>query len=105
MLSQLRSFLAVIDEGSLNRAATRLRMSQPALSRQMQALEAEVGGRLLERSATGVSLTDAGHAFAAKTRALLADYDAALAEVAPACSRTKGGAAHRLSGLSRAEAS
>ena len=80
MLAQLRSFLAVIDEGSLNRAATRLRMSQPALSRQMQALEAEVGGRLLERSATGVSLTDAGHALAAKTRGLLADYDTALAE-------------------------
>ena len=80
MLVQLRSFLAVIDEGSLNRAAARLRMSQPALSRQMQALEAEVGGRLLERSATGVSLTDAGHALAAKTRGLLADYDTALAE-------------------------
>ena len=80
MLIQLRSFLAVIDEGSLNRAAARLRMSQPALSRQMQALEAEVGGRLLERSATGVSLTDAGHALAAKTRGLLADYDTALAE-------------------------
>ena len=80
MLAQLRSFLAVIDEGSLNRAATRLRMSQPALSRQMQALENEIGGRLLERSATGVSLTDAGHAFAEKTRRLLADYDAAVAE-------------------------
>src|SRR5688500_12743890 len=80
MLIHLRSFLAVIDEGSLNRAAARLRMSQPALSRQMQALEAEVGGRLLERSATGVSLTDAGHALAAKARKLLDDYDAALAE-------------------------
>lgn len=80
MLIQLRSFLAVIEEGSLNRAATRLRMSQPALSRQMQALESEAGGRLLERSASGVSLTDAGHAFAEKTRRLLADYDFAIAE-------------------------
>jgi DNA-binding transcriptional LysR family regulator len=80
MLVQLRSFLAVIDEGSLNRAAARLRISQPALSRQMQALENETGGRLLERSATGVSLTDAGYALAAKARQILADYDAALAE-------------------------
>jgi DNA-binding transcriptional LysR family regulator len=80
MLPQLRSFLGVIEEGSLNRAATRLHMSQPALSRQMQALENEVGGRLLERSATGVRLTHAGHAFAERTRRLLADYDAAVAE-------------------------
>lgn len=80
MLAHLRSFLAVIDEGSLNRAATRLRMSQSALTRQMQALEAEIGGRLLDRSATGVSLTDAGHALAARARQLLADYDAAVAE-------------------------
>jgi DNA-binding transcriptional LysR family regulator len=80
MLVQLRSFLAVIDEGSLNRAAARLHISQSALSRQMQALENETGGRLLERSATGVSLTDAGYALAAKARQILADYDAALAE-------------------------
>jgi DNA-binding transcriptional LysR family regulator len=80
MLPQLRSFLGVIEEGSLNRAATRLRMSQPALSRQMQALENEIGGRLLERSATGVRLTQAGHAFAERARRLLADYDVAVAE-------------------------
>ena len=41
MLSQLRVFLVALEEGSLNRAATRLRMSQSALSRQMQALEEE----------------------------------------------------------------
>ncbi|RYD70825.1 MAG: LysR family transcriptional regulator, partial [Verrucomicrobiaceae bacterium] len=80
MLPQLRSFLTVIDEGSLNRAAARLRISQPALSRQMQALENETGGRLLERSPTGISLTDAGYAFAERIRRLLAEYDAAVAE-------------------------
>ena len=47
MLSQLRVFLVALKEGSLNRAATRLRMSQSALSRQMQALESEIGGPLL----------------------------------------------------------
>jgi len=80
MLAQLRSFLAVIEEGSLNRAAARLRLSQPALSRQMQALESEVGGRLLERSSSGVQLTDAGHALAERAAAVLAGYDAAMAE-------------------------
>src|SRR5215213_1178162 len=80
MLAQLRSFQVVIEEGSLNRAAGRLRISQPALSRQMQALEAEVGGRLLERTTAGVSPTDAGHALAASIRPVLTDYEAAMAE-------------------------
>jgi DNA-binding transcriptional LysR family regulator len=80
MLAQLRSFLIVVEEGSLNRAAVRLRISQPALSRQMQALEAEVGGRLLERTTAGVSPTDAGHALAASIRPVLAEYDSAIAD-------------------------
>lgn len=80
MLTQLRSFLVVVREGSLNRAAVRLRMSQPALSRQMQALENEVGGRLLDRSTAGVQPTGAGHALARRAAALLADYDGAFAE-------------------------
>ena len=81
VLARLRFFLAVVGEGSLSRAALRLRMSQPALSRQMQALENEVGGRLFERSASGISLTGAGHGFAARVRRLLADYEAAATEV------------------------
>src|SRR5260370_6189811 len=81
MLIQLRSFLAVIEEGSLHRAATRLNMSQSALSRQMQALEHELGGKLLERSSTGVRPTAGGHALAAKIGGLLASYDSAMLEV------------------------
>jgi DNA-binding transcriptional LysR family regulator len=80
MLTQLRSFLAVIEEGSLNRAAARLRMSQPALSRQMHALEHEIGGRLFERTSAGVRPTDAGHALAASMRDVFARYDAAMTE-------------------------
>jgi DNA-binding transcriptional LysR family regulator len=45
MLEQIRSFLTVVEEGNLHRAAARLRISQPALSRQMQTLEHELGGR------------------------------------------------------------
>jgi DNA-binding transcriptional LysR family regulator len=80
MLAQLRVFLVALEEGSLNRAATRLRMSQSALSRQMQALEAEIGGALLERTTSGVRPTDAGHALASLAPRILGDYDHAMAE-------------------------
>src|SRR2546425_10946948 len=81
VILQLRSFLVVIEEGSLHRAATRLNLSQSALSRQMQALEHELGGKLLERSSTGVRPTSGGYALAAKMAALLASYDSAMLEV------------------------
>ncbi len=80
MFTQLRSFLAVIEEGSLNRAAGRLRISQPALTRQIQALEREIGGRLFERTSAGVKPTDAGHALAASMRGIFTEYDAAIAD-------------------------
>lgn len=80
MIPQIRMFLVAIEEGSLNRAAARLRMSQSALSRQMQALETQVGGALLERTASGVRPTDAGHALATSMTGALAVFDAALSE-------------------------
>jgi DNA-binding transcriptional LysR family regulator len=80
MLAQMRVFLVALEEGSLNRAAARLRMSQSALSRQMQALESEIGGPLLERTTSGVRPTDAGHALARAIAPVLADYETALAE-------------------------
>ena len=64
LLTYLRSLLAVVEEGSINSAARRLQVSQPALSRQMQALEQQVGGRLFERSPAGVRPTAAGHRLA-----------------------------------------
>ncbi|MEY4200329.1 MAG: hypothetical protein RLZZ265_2069, partial [Verrucomicrobiota bacterium] len=54
MLDRIRALLTVIEEGSVNRAAVRLRITQPALSRQMQSLETEIGGKLLERQTSGV---------------------------------------------------
>ena len=66
MLVHLRSFMTVVEEGSLHRAAERLHLSQSTLSRQMQALEAELGGQLLERTSIGVRPTNGGHALAAK---------------------------------------
>ena len=81
MILQLRAFLAVIEEGSLHRAATRLSLSHSALSRQMQALEHELGGKLLERSSTGVQPTAGGYALAARMGKLLVNYDSAMLEV------------------------
>jgi len=80
MLAQIRSFLTVAQEGNLHRAAARLHISQSALSRQMQALELELGGRLLERMATGVRLTAGGQALAERIGAVLSSYDLAVSD-------------------------
>jgi DNA-binding transcriptional LysR family regulator len=74
----LRAFLVVLQEGSVNRAAVRLHVGQPALTRQMLALESEIGTRLLERSARGVAPTAAGQAFARSLRDPLAQLDQAI---------------------------
>jgi DNA-binding transcriptional LysR family regulator len=81
MLPQIRAFLIVSEEGSINRAAERLRLSQSALSRQMQALEHEMGGSLFARTSNGVTLTPAGLALQAAMGTLLADYDRAVTDV------------------------
>lgn len=62
-LDQVRCFIAVAEELHFGRAAERLSMTQPPLSRQIQKLETAVGARLLERDNRRVSLTPAGAAF------------------------------------------
>ena len=81
MLEEFRSFLVILEEGSLRRAAQRLHVSQPSLTRQMQLLEHDLGGRLLERTSAGVRPTSGGYALAGKARTLLADHDSAMAEI------------------------
>ncbi|GGF54858.1 LysR family transcriptional regulator [Marmoricola endophyticus] len=77
-LEQLRGFVAVAEELHFGRAAERLAMTQPPLSRQVMKLERAVGVRLLERDNRGVELTAAGAAFLEEARRLLR-----LAETAP----------------------
>ncbi|HEX7763390.1 MAG TPA: LysR family transcriptional regulator [Cellvibrio sp.] len=62
-LSQLRCFVAVAEELHFSRAAERLNMTQPPLSRQIRLLEHHVGAQLLERTSRTVRLTAAGKAF------------------------------------------
>ena len=75
----LRAFVAVAEELNFNRAATRLYLSQPALSRQIRALERLLGCELLRRSTHRVELTVAGSALLDRARQLLADLDEAIA--------------------------
>ena len=67
-LRQLRHVIAVADHGNFARAAEALRMSQPALSRSVQAVERELGGRLFQRTPSGAEPTDLGHLFVLRAR-------------------------------------
>jgi acetyl esterase/lipase len=75
----LRAFVAVAEELNFNRAAARLYLSQPALSRQIRALERLLGCEVLRRSTHRVELTVAGSALLDRARRLLADLDEAIA--------------------------
>src|SRR5262247_2850953 len=70
-LRHLRYFIAVAEEENVSRAALKLHVSQPALSRQIRDLEDELGFLLLQRGAKSVRLTEAGRAFLTEARAVL----------------------------------
>ena len=91
-LRHLRYFVTVAEELNLTRAASKLRVAQPALSRQMHDLEDELQTPLLERTRTGVQLTRAGRAFHPKARAILAQA----AEAANAARTAAGAISGRL---------
>ena len=71
-LRHLRYFAAVADLRNVTQAARRLHVAQPALSRQLQDLEEELGLKLIERSTRGIKLTEAGKFFAGEAHAVLA---------------------------------
>ena len=83
-LRLLRYFVAVAEERHFGRAAARLHMSQPPLSRAIRQLEADLGHRAADRSPTGVTLTSAGALLYDEARTLLEQADQARARVAAA---------------------
>ncbi|MDJ1134199.1 LysR family transcriptional regulator [Streptomyces iconiensis] len=83
-LRTLRYFVAVAEELHFGRAATRLHMSQPPLSRAIRQLEAEVGALLFARSPVGVTLTAVGAVLLDEARALLDQADRVLVRVTAA---------------------
>ena len=89
-LRQARAFLYVADELHFGRAAARLFMTQPALSRTIRTLEEAVGVPLFERSTRRVRLTSAGEAFAAECRLALGHFELAAAAARNAAEGREG---------------
>ena len=77
-LRHLRAFLAVADAGNVTRAAAALRLTQPAVSRTLAALEQHLGVRLVDRSTHHLALTPEGVVFRDKAAAAVAAFDEAV---------------------------
>jgi LysR family nitrogen assimilation transcriptional regulator len=101
-LRQLRYFVAIVDHGSLSRAALVLHIAQPALTQQLRQLEEELGVQLLHRSAQGVLSTDAGKIFYEHAQAILKQVADARSAVTQSAERPSGsvtlGLPHSISG-------
>ena len=89
--AQIRVFAAIAEELHFGRAAKRLNLTQPPLSRHLHMLEDELGVQLLERTSRSVRLTASGRAFLAEARSLLQQRENAI-KVARQASARKGGA-------------
>lgn len=77
-LRHLRYFIATAEEENVSLAASKLHVSQPAVSRQIHDLEYEIGFQLFERSAKSLKLTEAGRAFLIDAKSLLRNADEAV---------------------------
>lgn len=78
---QLKTFVTVVESGSFSEAARRMKLSQPAVTMQMQSLEADVGATLLDRRYRKIDLTEAGAALLPHARKVLAELDSARDEL------------------------
>ncbi|GAA0949854.1 LysR family transcriptional regulator [Nonomuraea longicatena] len=89
-LQQLAYFVAVAETRHFTQAAERMRVAQPSLSKQIKALEDELGARLFSRARGNVALTPAGEALLPLARRMLADSDTARQEVAELAGLRRG---------------
>lgn len=89
-LRHLRYFVIVAEEQNVTKAATRLHVSQPALSRQIHDLEEELGVELFRRTAKSLALTEAGKIFLNEARLVLLSVDKAVETVRAAAKAERG---------------
>jgi DNA-binding transcriptional LysR family regulator len=89
-LRLMRVFLAIADRENITQAAADLGVSQPAVSRSVRELERQTGATLLERTPSGVRLTDAGHALLARARNIVAEARAAEEDLEALAGLTQG---------------
>ncbi|MCU4179704.1 LysR substrate-binding domain-containing protein [Bosea sp. BH3] len=75
-LRQLRYFAAIVEQGSFSKAATKLRVAQPALSQHLRHMEDELGVALLHRGTRGVQPTEAGERLLTRAHSILAEFAA-----------------------------
>jgi LysR family transcriptional regulator, regulator of abg operon len=79
-LTQIRDFLAVVEAGSIRSAARKLGVSQPAITKSVRSLEAELQVQLLQRTPHGIALTRSGTAFFNRVRVAHSELDKAVVE-------------------------
>ncbi|HEX5398614.1 MAG TPA: LysR substrate-binding domain-containing protein [Verrucomicrobiae bacterium] len=89
-LRHLRYFIAAAEEENVSRAALKLHVSQPGISRQIRDLEDEIGFQLFERSAKSLKLTDAGKTFLAEAKVVLQRADDAVKAARAVASKANG---------------
>ena len=89
-LVDVLSFVRVVETGSFARAAERMGLSKPVLSRRVARLESQLGARLLTRTARGAKPTNIGEAYFARAAGILADLEAAQEVVADAVTQVAG---------------
>jgi DNA-binding transcriptional LysR family regulator len=80
-IRQLRTFAILAETGSLGKAADRLRIAQPALSRQIRLLEEDIGLPLFNRHSRGMQITETGKQLLSRVSGLIRQFDQALKEV------------------------
>ncbi|MGZ4160130.1 MAG: LysR family transcriptional regulator [Neobacillus sp.] len=81
-MRQLRYFLAIAEEGQITRAAKRLHMAQPPLSKQLKLLEQELGVQLVERMGRMLRLTEAGRTLQLRAEKIIGLMDSTVSEIA-----------------------
>lgn len=89
-VKQLKALVTVAEAGSVTRAAELLHLVQPAVTRQIRALERDLGVPLFERTRQGMRLTDAGTILLERARRALTELERARAEIQPAPGRVAG---------------